>query len=159
MEDFDFDENQPMQLEESDNDLTNVSPQMITQQAKTTKNDDEDEENEDEENEDEDDEDEENDHEIEDEIATTQPGNLTKRKTVAWQLEKNFDSKEEAYAELPGNWIHVKEHITAGGLKVFHKCAWPKCPSKMYLYHISTDKISMLSNQGILSFIEKLFIS
>ena len=28
------------------------------------------------------------------------------------------------------------------------KCSWPLCPTRMYLYHISADKITMMDNQA-----------
>jgi hypothetical protein len=147
MYDCNFDDDETtLALSES---TTDSSPNITNQKDKQVNDQEENDDDEDEVDEDEDEDEDEDDEEIEAEIAND-IGTSIKRKSVAWQFEKNFKNEEEAHAEVMGNWTHVKEHITAGGLKVFHKCTWPKCPTKMYLYHVAVDKIIMMNNQGIL---------
>ena len=72
---------------------------------------------------------------------------LRRRKLIGWILDKVFHSKPEASTDLIGNWYKLKEHVTAGGLKEYFKCVWPRCPSKICHYHIDSNKVSVLTKQ------------
>jgi hypothetical protein len=80
-------------------------------------------------------------------VCVHQQGAKFSRKIVPWAFEKQFDSLENAMAELKNKWKRWKEHVTVGGVKEYYKCVWAKCPCKIYLYYRAANQISIMNNQ------------
>ena len=66
------------------------------------------------------------------------------RARVEWSFEKVLVSLEEVETELE-NWSKLKEY--KGDNKKWYKCSHdPKCPARMHLIFLSSDRTNMMVN-------------
>ena len=73
---------------------------------------------------------------------------VTKRKIkIAWVFEKQIECQAYVESEICSKWTIYKQYDAYGGKKIFYKCKFSGCPSKIQLFFFKNPTaISMFSN-------------